>query len=282
MATLLLKLKINPFFWVVLSVGVVTGYFREVIMLFLIVFIHEMGHVVAAHYFKWRIHKIELLPFGGVAEVEDIGNRPFKEELIVILAGPIQHVWLIGLSYSCLSLSFWSNYDHTVFVSHNIVILIFNFIPVLPLDGGRLVQLWLTYRYAYVHALQIAHFVSIVIIILLIVSSIILLPFHLNLWIVLLFLFISNYLEWKQRHYTFLRFLMGRRSRDVKHLYTSTFVVSSSLSLRDALKKCRRGHNHYFVIQHKNGSTFIDEEKLLRAFFIKKLPLSPLSTIITT
>lgn len=52
-----------------------TGYFREVLMVFLIVFIHELGHAGAAHYFKWRIHKVELLPFGGVAEVEDSGNK---------------------------------------------------------------------------------------------------------------------------------------------------------------------------------------------------------------
>ena len=44
--------------------------------------------------FSWRIKRIFLLPFGGTVEVEEHGNRPLKEEFAVILAGPLQHVWL--------------------------------------------------------------------------------------------------------------------------------------------------------------------------------------------
>ena len=32
------------------------------------------------------------LPFGGVAEVDEHGNRPFREEFIVIISGPLQHL----------------------------------------------------------------------------------------------------------------------------------------------------------------------------------------------
>src|SRR5690625_4698610 len=98
MQRLLCKIKINPLFWLVVGIGVITGYFREIFMIFIIVFIHEMGHAVAASYFQWNIKKIELLPFGGVLEVDD-ENPPFREELIVILAGPLQHIWLIILSF---------------------------------------------------------------------------------------------------------------------------------------------------------------------------------------
>ena len=57
-----------------------------------------------ASYYSWRIPRIMLLPFGGMAEVDEHGNRPLKEEAFVILAGPIQHLWLFLLPFSCMIL----------------------------------------------------------------------------------------------------------------------------------------------------------------------------------
>lgn len=281
MQALLSKIKINPLFWFVMGIGVVTGYFREVLMVFTIVFIHEMGHAFAAHFFKWRIHKIELLPFGGVAEVEDGGSRPFHEELIVIISGPLQHIWLILLSYLCMQLPFWSLSDHQLFVWHNLMILGFNMIPVLPLDGGRLIQLWFTYRFSYVLALTYSRWISSVILGVLLLISVKFFPFHLNLWVVLSFLIIANYLEWKQRHYRFIRFLMTRRNAQSHQLEHSIIVVRDSMPLREVMKKCRRGHQHLFTIfQLEEGTSLtVKEEELLDVFFTEKHPQTPLSLL---
>lgn len=59
-----------------LLISVLTGYFIETVTLFGIVFIHEMGHVVAAKSFGWRVKEVQLLPFGGVAVVEEPGAYP--------------------------------------------------------------------------------------------------------------------------------------------------------------------------------------------------------------
>ncbi|WP_332629280.1 M50 family metallopeptidase [Halalkalibacter flavus] len=283
MRELAAKIKVNPLFWFILGIGVFTGYFREVLMIFLIVFIHEMGHAIAAHSFKWRIHKIELLPFGGVAEVEDVGNRPFHEELIVIIAGPLQHIWMMVLSYCLVQTSFWTSTDHHLFIWHNIMILLFNLIPILPLDGGRLVQLWCTYRFPYVQALTVSRWISCFVLIVIILISLIWFPYHLNLWVVISFLLITNYLEWKQRHYRFMRFLMARRSeKGGEPEQTSIIAVRDSLSLREAMKLLKRGRYHlYKVFQVKNGTACIIEEKeLLQMLFTSKKPHIPLSQLL--
>lgn len=111
-------------------------------MLFFIVFCHELGHAVAAKYFGCRLRKIELLPFGGVSETEEYGNRPYHEELIVVLAGPFQHLVLIGFSWIAYAIfPFWSQADHQIFLFHNAALFIFNLLPIWPLDGGKLLQL---------------------------------------------------------------------------------------------------------------------------------------------
>ncbi|MFC0469412.1 M50 family metallopeptidase [Halalkalibacter kiskunsagensis] len=277
------KIKVNPLFWFVVGIGVLTGYFREVLMIFLIVFIHEMGHALAAHYYKWRIHKIELLPFGGVAEVEDAGNRPFHEELIVIIAGPLQHIWMILLSYCFVHFSFWTATDHRLFVWHNLMILLFNLIPILPLDGGRLVQLWCTYRFPYVQALRYSRWASISVLLILISISVIWFPYHLNLWVILSFLGLMNYLEWKQRHYRFMRFLMARRSfNDKQHVKQSSLSIRDSMPLKEAMKQIKRGHYHFYkVFQLKTGTAqTIEEKELLHLLFTEKKPHVPLSQLL--
>ncbi|WP_257008121.1 M50 family metallopeptidase [Bacillus sp. FJAT-45350] len=268
---LLKKFKIHPLFYFVLGIGVVTGYFQEVIMLFLIVFIHEMGHAIAAHFFKWKINKIELLPFGGVAEMNEAGNRPLREELIVVLAGPIQHLWLMALSFVLLPFDFWTVADHQLFLWHNLIILSFNLLPVWPLDGGRLVQLWFSYRLPYKKAQKLSLVSTTVILLVLSIISLYLFPFHLNLWIVLTFLFVSNYLEWKQRHFSYMRFLMerlhGKNSRKKRMI-----TVNDTMKVQDVVNLFQRGYQHKLVIKNndKNTRKVINEQELLKAFFYEK------------
>ncbi len=251
-------------------------------MVFLIVFIHEMGHAGVAHYFKWRIHKIELLPFGGVAEVENHGNWPIREEFFIIIAGPIQHIWLIGLSFLMVETSFWSSTDHQVFIWHNVTILIFNLLPIMPLDGGRLVQLWCTYCWPYQRALVISWWMSVSILFLLVLISGLFFPYHLNLWVVLGFLIIANYLEWKQRPYRFIRFLMARQHFSTPHTFCKkTIKVQGSLSVRDTVKLFRRGVVHRILIRHPfKESLQLEEKELLHALFQEKQLKTPIAELI--
>ena len=86
-----------------MALAILTAHFIELSIFLFIVFIHELGHALAASFFSWRIKRISLLPFGGVAEMDEHGNRPLKEEAIVTLAGPLQHVWMMGLAFISLS-----------------------------------------------------------------------------------------------------------------------------------------------------------------------------------
>ncbi len=275
---LLSKIKINPLFWVVIGIGVATGYFREMLIVFTIVFIHELGHAAAANHFQWTIKKIELLPFGGVAEVEYIDGKPFYEEWIVILFGPLQHLWLIALSYLFLSFPFWSESDHRLFVWHNVVLFTFNLLPVLPLDGGRFVQLFFCQRYPYVQALRYTRIVSFATLTVVLCASLFIFPFHLHLFIVLLFLLTVNYMEWKQRHYRFIRFLVARFSGKSDQSRRSTIALHADTPLREAVKRLRRGYVHLFkVYEGKTGTYFfVAEKELLTLYLTRRHPNAPL------
>lgn len=270
MLSLLKKIKVNPLFWFVIGIGTLTGYFREIIMIFTIVLIHELGHSFAAQHFNWRIRKIELLPFGGVAEVEEYGNRPLKEEFIVVIAGPLQHIWLIGFSYLMFHLNFWTSADHQLFITHNLMILIFNLLPIWPLDGGKILYLFLSTKLPFQKSLVTTLKGSFLLLVFFSVMSIYLFPFHLNLWIVIIFLIYSHYYEWKQRNYAYMRFLMERYYQNYQQFQETTLVpVSDKLTVQEVLRLFRRGVKHKVIIDDGSftNKKIIPEKLVLKAFF---------------
>jgi stage IV sporulation protein FB len=272
MATFLSKVYIHPLFWLVIGISIVTGYFIDLIMVFFIIAVHEMGHLFTALFFSWRIRKVTLLPFGGVAEMDEHGNRPLKEELLVVIAGPFQHIWMMGIvsllnSFHLLPRVFYEN-----FLMYNWMILCFNLLPIWPLDGGKLLMLVLSRVKTFMRALHWTVVSSFFFLVCLHVMVLIWAPFQLHLWIVLIFLYFSLWQEWKQRHYVLMRFLLERyygNRRGFHHLKPIT--VSSDTALSAVLMQFQRGVKHPIIIM-ENGQEkgTLDENEVLHAYFSEK------------
>src|SRR3984957_20617679 len=135
----------------------------EYLSLFLIVLTHEFGHQLACRQVGGKTHDIVLWPLGGVAYVSP-PQRP-GAQLWSIAAGPLVNVVLIPILSALVSLSShlgWSEtnpdlYDlvHNVWWI-NVVLLIFNMMPVYPLDGGQILRSLLWFPFGRANSLLIA------------------------------------------------------------------------------------------------------------------------------
>ena len=117
-----------------------------VVLLYLSVLIHELSHSLVAIRFGLPVRRILLYPLGGFSEIEQEPPTPGKEFLVSI-AGPAMSVLLAGVGFG-INLLFNTHGIPQVLVDRlilaNLVVAIFNMLPGLPLDGGRVLRagLW--------------------------------------------------------------------------------------------------------------------------------------------
>jgi predicted RNA-binding Zn-ribbon protein involved in translation (DUF1610 family) len=137
--------------------------------MFLIVLIHEFGHQLACRSVGGETHDIVLWVLGGVAYVSP-PQRP-GATLWSIAAGPLVNVVLFPLLLVLMILgrsAGWedahpdaSSFIFTLF-SINLVLLIFNMLPIYPLDGGQILRSLLWFVFGRAHSLMIASYIGFV------------------------------------------------------------------------------------------------------------------------
>jgi len=278
----LTKISVHPLFWVIIVIGIFTARFKELLLLFCIVLIHELGHAFAAAYYNWRIKKIQLLPFGGVAELEEHGNKSLKEELVVVIAGPIQHIWMMAVGYIVFEAG-WLGADlYYFFIWNNIIILAFNLLPIWPLDGGKVLFNVLSYRFPYLQAHEKMMKLSCVFFSVILVWQLLWNSNNIMMWVLLIFLAVSLYQEWKQRQYSFMRFLLERyygNKRGIEKI--APIEVQSEDHLYKIFTKFRRGYKHSIIVYGKYKEHYtLDENELLYAYFTEKRTTSSVEELI--
>jgi Zn-dependent protease len=145
------------------SYSSVTWNVLEYLALFLIVLVHEFGHALACRQVGGSANQIVLWPLGGVAYV-DPPPRP-GATLWSIAAGPLVNVVILPVLWIVVTLSRSSGMASTspdlyallrsVFWI-NVGLLVFNILPIYPLDGGQILRSLLWFVLGRARSLMVA------------------------------------------------------------------------------------------------------------------------------
>ena len=114
--------------------------------LMIFAFIHEIGHLSAGVLLGMKPNKLEIMPYGISISFKIIpkdynkkikrGNILVVKKIFVALAGPLTNLIIIILGLSKI-VSIFSN---SIIIYCNLLLLLFNLIPIYPLDGGRILK----------------------------------------------------------------------------------------------------------------------------------------------
>ncbi len=239
-----------------------TGVFWSLLFLaaiFTCVVLHELGHSVAAQHYGIEVIRILLLPIGGMAQFQSVPREAHKE-LIIAAAGPLVNFVLAGFLFMFtgppveLLQTGWPNGWLTLFqgvLVVNLIMGLFNLLPIFPMDGGRMLRAFLTCRLSYLKATGVAAFVSKILATIGIILALFAGPPQLLLASLLAFIFIVGNIEYRmvERNETLKDFCIG----DL--IETDFSVIRPDESVRNALRIIE-GENLGTLLLVENGSLF--------------------------
>ena len=238
--------KIHPLYYIVALITICTGLFKDFIYITLLIFIHEIGHLIGALYYKWNIKKVVILPFGGITIFNELINKSLKEEFVILVLGPLFQI----LFYFILCIL---NIESNLITNYHYGLLLFNFIPIIPLDGSKLLNIILNKIFSFKLSHIISLFISLICLIYLFIRTIIIK--NLILFIILIFLLIKNIKEIYLHKYLFNKFLFERYNYNLKFK-----KIKRIKGLK--IYKMKKDYKHLFYL-----NKYITENEILKDYF---------------
>ena len=139
------SLDLKIFIFVILFL--ITNQVKIYAMIMIFAIIHELGDLIAGLILGMKPEKMEIKPFGVTIQFQikredymiKIKKANFLEvkKIFVALAGPITNVVLIML---LILSNIFNEYDKMIMIFSNVTLIIFNLLPIYPLDGGRILK----------------------------------------------------------------------------------------------------------------------------------------------
>lgn len=214
------------------------GYLKWYLATLMIVLFHEICHLMMAYYFQFDIEKIEILPFGAYLSLNDFYFHPFLEELCVVMAGPCSHI-LIYLIIQMCTRGVFQQYLLTM----NMFVLLFNLVPIYPLDGSRMIAIMLQSVMDLKRALYLNLKISVFIL-----SLFTFFYLRINTLVILSYLFLQQFY--------YMRFI----SKYLRQYYSCipTLYERKHIYLNHRLTYHRNYKNYYQV-----GNKIISEEEMM-------------------
>lgn len=130
-------------------ISFLSGYFQYIYILLLIIFIHEFGHFFISNLINIKANKIIIYPFGGLTIYDSDLNLNTNKELISLLGGITFQLLFYFLVVIIHNNNLMTHNVFNIIKRINIILISFNFLPILPLDGGRLLNILLDKIFPY-------------------------------------------------------------------------------------------------------------------------------------
>ncbi|MBM7613587.1 site-2 protease family protein [Alkaliphilus hydrothermalis] len=224
----------------------------------MVVLIHEIAHYKVGEYYGVNLTEIELFPFGGVVKIEDgLGLDPFKE-MAISIAGPLSNFILLVSGYF-LGLYLPIKEDLlNIFLTANFMIFIFNLVPIIPLDGGRIFRAFLSYIWGMKKATSITVFIGkLLSIVMLLVGIYYTRQSHDNIYLIILagFLYFNAHRERKLVFFLFIKdVLRKKRTLQNKGVMNAKYLtVMETVDLNRVFQEFSTGRYHFVTVISGKG-----------------------------
>lgn len=206
--------KINIFTYIFLILSMLSGYGREMLIVYFILIVHELGHYILFKYYNINVNKITLYPYGGMIDNNMLINTNSKKVLIISLGGIFIQIVLYLIIYLLFKVGFIDYNFYKMFFKYNLYIILFNLIPIYPLDGFKILNSFFELVLSFKLSLKYSIVFNFIFIILFFLYLYI---FNINNYVIVIFLLCNliNYI--KRIKYIINKFYLERIIYDIKY-----------------------------------------------------------------
>jgi stage IV sporulation protein FB len=259
------KIELHYSFFLLLCMIILSGNSEFGVASAVFSFLHEIAHKTTAKFLGYTPEKISMGLFGGILHIREGFVKPL-DELLIHLAGPFFNIVTAALLYGVYAF-FPVSWIEPVILA-NLVLGIFNLMPFYPLDGGKIIDLYLAIFLGYGRSQKISRFFSIIFSLFLFLLGIYLVQYNvLNLLISALA--INLYVASRQDN----SFIFYKVSRNIeegsKNAKSKIVVCRESVKAIKVLEKYKPMENRLFTIVNDKGSYKgqLTEEELLNGIY---------------
>jgi len=241
-------IKINSLTLYFLLVFFLCGYIKQGIIIFLIVLVHELGHVCAAQFYKYKVIDITIYPFGGITKLEKDINTPIKNELVIAIFGIVfQIILMLWVMFIPLT-----PYTKELVFKYNLSIMLFNILPIIPLDGSLILKSILNKFFSFKTSFYLYIINSVIMVMIYFISNY---WFNLNNYLIITLFLYKIVMEIKNYKYVHNKFLLER--------YLKKYNFKNISTKEGNLDILRLDTYQYF----KNKDKIVSEKEKLRERF---------------
>ena len=250
-----MKIEFHYTYIIIALSFIITGYFSNLIVFTSIIIIHELGHYITAKLHNIQVNKIIIYPYGGLTQINSPINTKISIDLKIAISGIVFQLIYYFIIYILYKNNIIREYIFEEFTTYNFSILFFNILPIHPLDGSKILNLFLSKMLPYKLTLKLNILVSLTTLIII---------FYINYYqfnyttILIITIILDNIVKYyKEINYIFNKFLLER------YLNKKIYKKNKTISKIENMYK-----EKYHLIKNKNH--YITEKQALKDRFYRK------------
>jgi len=254
MRNILTKIHFHYSFLIIALGLVLTGHFANLLIFTSLIIVHELGHILTSLIFNYRVEKITIYPYGGLTKINNLINTDINKDLLVAISGIVLQTIYFLVIYILYQNGITREYTYSLFLLYHKSMLLFNLLPIIPLDGFKIINLILSKYFNFNLSNYLSVIISLITIVMFLFSDI----FIKNYSIVLIIgiLMQNIYKFYNEVTLVYNKFLLERYLYNIKYNKTK-FITNKN--------KMYKNRSHLLI---QNGK-IITEKAFLATFFRK-------------
>lgn len=254
MKNILTKVEFHYSFLIMALGLVLTGHFVNLLIFTSLILIHELGHVITSIIFNYKVDKIIIYPYGGLTKINTLVNTSIKKDLAVALSGILMQSIYFLIIYILYRNNIIRAYIYQLLFLYHKSMLVFNLLPIIPLDGFKILNLILSKFFNFNFSNNVSVFISLITIVLFLFSN--LYEKNYSMVLVIGLLMKNIYVFYNSINYIYNRFLLERYLYDIN--YQDKKIITN-------VSKMYKNKSHLLIEDGK----IIPEKKFLSEYFLK-------------